>query len=499
MLRFTLVFLLALGACCPNTGRTTVIGSTGGGGNGGSSSGANGGSGGGSSGVNVTTGVPYAKGWPKWHYDNFNSGLSPADTSANNGTLVWKFNVGVPQVASGTVGQWDPAPTYLNSPVVDGSGNVYQLGMDGTFYALGDGGTELWTTTLLPPNPDGHAATPIIAADDSIYVTSGSDNGQTTATAQLYHLDAASGKVLFQAGPPILSTCYDGTCHPPDGFDVPPAIGFNGLLYVADDYSQTATYNLNSDGSFTQGASVSLFLGGERVAETLDQNNNSYWCSFNLCWGVTDPAAGFKLMSGWPENGGRIGSAPPSVADVVGDFVNSDLAYDQAHTGWLIVEAGIQETSTGHDEVVAMDPTNGSLHWDVTLPSGPTVGTFNAPVGGFSSDVGNAAPAIASDGTIYVGNVDGLYALTGTTGAKTWSYTPSQDTGTGTDVDTAPAIGGDGTIFFGTAGGTFYAVKPDGTERFHFTTGGRISSSPAIGPDGTVFFVSDDGYLYALR
>ena len=163
----------------------------------------------------------------------------------------------------------------------------------------------------------------------------------------------------------------------------------------------------------------------------------------------------------------------------------------------------MQDWSTGQTEVVALDPLNGATHWDVTLPSGPTPGSWNSITeqGIFSSDVGNSAPAIATfpgkpnDGIAYVGNVDGLHALDVHSGTEIagWPFkTPS-------DVDSAPAIGGDGTIFFGTADGTFYAVNPDGSVRFTYKAGGRISSSPAIGPDGTVFFVSDDGKLYAIR
>ncbi|HUB07311.1 MAG TPA: PQQ-binding-like beta-propeller repeat protein, partial [Myxococcales bacterium] len=63
----------------------------------------------------------------------------------------------------------------------------------------------------------------------------------------------------------------------------------------------------------------------------------------------------------------------------------------------------------------------------------------------------------------------------------------------------APAIGGDGTVFFGATDGSFYAVNPNGSQRFKITTGARVSSSPAIGPDGTVYFVSDDGNLYAIQ
>jgi hypothetical protein len=45
-----------------------------------------------------------------------------------------------------------------------------------------------------------------------------------------------------------------------------------------------------------------------------------------------------------------------------------------------------------------------------------------------------------------------------------------------------------------------YAVNPDGTMKWKFTTGviQDIDSSPAIGTDGTVYFGSDDGNLYAV-
>ncbi len=436
-------------------------------------------------------------GWPKWHYDNADQGLSPADTSQNTGVLLWKFTVGIPQESTGTNGSTNPHPTYMNSPVVDAAGVVYQQGMGGTFYAIGDGGVQLWSTPLLPPNPDEHPATPIIAADNTIYVETGADSASSSMPGQLYHLDTTTGKIIYQAGPPVGA---GGSLFPADGFDVCPSIGGDGLLFDGDDFYTYVTYKLNADGSFTAANSVNTPLFGERLALALDQSDNSYWCGANICIGVTSPASGFEVMTSWNANGAPIGDAPGDLPD----WTNSDLAYDQHHTGWLLVEAGSEtDGGMGSTEVVAMDTSNGSLHWDTKLPSGPTPGTWNpvTQVGIFSSDVGNSAPAIGPDGTVYVGSVDGLYAFDGGTGAiqTGFPYKPSQDNGANADVDSAVAIGSDGTLFFGTAGGTFYAVKPDGTERFHYTTGGRISSSPAIGPDGTVFFVSDDGYLYAIR
>ena len=65
----------------------------------------------------------------------------------------------------------------------------------------------------------------------------------------------------------------------------------------------------------------------------------------------------------------------------------------------------------------------------------------------------------------------------------------------------SPAISADGTIFFGSSNDRhLYAVNPDGTLKWKFTTGAILSidSSPAIGADGTIYFSSDDGNLYAV-
>ena len=69
----------------------------------------------------------------------------------------------------------------------------------------------------------------------------------------------------------------------------------------------------------------------------------------------------------------------------------------------------------------------------------------------------------------------------------------------GNIIVSSPAIGADGTIYFGSHDKNFYALKPDGTIRWTFATGGQIISSPAIGADGTIYFTSTDGNLYALN
>jgi outer membrane protein assembly factor BamB len=118
-----------------------------------------------------------------------------------------------------------------------------------------------------------------------------------------------------------------------------------------------------------------------------------------------------------------------------------------------------------------------------------------------------SSPVIANDGTIYMGSEDGkLYAINPDGTAK-WSYTTWGRINAG-----APAIGSEGTIYVGSVAGyspdsqsyymehaRLYAITPDGTLKWYFTSEG-ISSydafSPTIAPDGTIYAGADK--LYAI-
>jgi outer membrane protein assembly factor BamB len=92
------------------------------------------------------------------------------------------------------------------------------------------------------------------------------------------------------------------------------------------------------------------------------------------------------------------------------------------------------------------------------------------------------SPAIASDGTIYFGSLnDTLYALN-PNGTLKWCYS------TNGDIYSTPAIGSDGTIYFGSYDSYFYALNPDGTLKWRYRAGSDVYTSPAIGSDGTIYF-----------
>jgi outer membrane protein assembly factor BamB/tetratricopeptide (TPR) repeat protein len=108
------------------------------------------------------------------------------------------------------------------------------------------------------------------------------------------------------------------------------------------------------------------------------------------------------------------------------------------------------------------------------------------------SDV-SSSPAIAGDGTIYVGSNDyKLYAIN-SDGTKKWEFE------TGGSIFSSPAVGADGTIYVGSNDNKLYSINPNGTKKWEFLTGNLITSSPAIGFDGTIYVGSQDNAVYAIN
>ena len=106
----------------------------------------------------------------------------------------------------------------------------------------------------------------------------------------------------------------------------------------------------------------------------------------------------------------------------------------------------------------------------------------------------HSSPAIASDGTIYVGSEDDyLYAIN-PEGTPKWKFK------TAYVVSASPAIASDGTIYVASEDDYLYAINPDGTLKWKYGAGDEIYSSPTIGLDGTIYVVAKDGYyLYAIN
>ena len=144
--------------------------------------------------------------------------------------------------------------------------------------------------------------------------------------------------------------------------------------------------------------------------------------------------------------------------------------------------------SASHDGKLYVVARDGTLKWSYA-----------------TGDIIFSSPAVAHDGTIYIGSDDDhLYALVPATAKPRWIVQIGacpQRVGIGPeasrcDVDAGPTVGPDGVIY--TGGDGVYAINPDGTLRWRFATGGHVSSAPAVLPDGTVVAGSQDDLVYAI-
>lgn len=119
---------------------------------------------------------------------------------------------------------------------------------------------------------------------------------------------------------------------------------------------------------------------------------------------------------------------------------------------------------------------NGAIRWSTSLGS---------PV--------NGSPAIADDGTVVVGTDDGKVRQVDKAGAVKWTYS------TGSAVVASPAIRG-GVVYVGSSNDSLYALSLEtGSKLWSHATGGAIWSSPAIDAAGVVYVTSEDGCLYAIN
>lgn len=120
-------------------------------------------------------------------------------------------------------------------------------------------------------------------------------------------------------------------------------------------------------------------------------------------------------------------------------------------------------------------------------------GTLKWTYSGLGDNVYSSA-SIGSNGTIYVGSKDNNLHAINPDGTQKWKFDMGGDA-----IYATPAIASDGTIYIGSDSDNLFAINPDGTQKWAFNTAGfNIRSTPAIADDGTVYIAADDKNLYAL-
>lgn len=145
----------------------------------------------------------------------------------------------------------------------------------------------------------------------------------------------------------------------------------------------------------------------------------------------------------------------------------------------------------------AINPTNGVVRWSYNDSQSQSFGI-------------QGSPAIAPDGSVYIGIWENVIALTNspdvTNAAPEWVFqypfaNPDVALGTGGFQHGSPAVGADGTVYINSDFGQLFAITngelkwvsalPDFTVYF----GSGLSGSPAIGPDGTIYFGTGNYFL----
>lgn len=341
---------------------------------------------------------------------NVGNPSEPVELRLENGT--WRMHAKDPRhlqrspyvgpQASLVVWSFEPKSAYSWNLVVDGEGTTYAIDCSGSpsLLAIGRDGTLLWKYTDEELFTYEYSS-PAIAEDGTVYF------------ASITHLCAINedGTLKWKTGLP--SRCYFSS----------PTIGPDGTIYIgtADDMNETA---------------------------------DGYLLAYN-------PDGTLK----WEY--------------LVGNDIVSTAA---------IGEDGTVYTASYDGVIIALN-SDGSLKW--SLQAGDNGAIWSSP-------------ALGDDGTLYVGIQSGrwasppeydlgyLYAIT-PEGSLKWKYE------TNGWVSSCPALAEDGTIYIGSVGGYLYAVNPGGTLKWSFQTTVPFMSSPAVGGDGTIYFAPASGPLYALN
>ena len=190
------------------------------------------------------------------------------------------------------------------------------------------------------------------------------------------------------------------------------------------------------------------------------------------------------MNSSWPmscHDAHHTSQSPISTADNPGTEKWRYKTLQDAGTiesGAIVDNSGIiYFGSMGTDHKLYALYPNGTMKWYYKTPAAGIIWS---------------TPAIADDGTIYVGDWDGRLSALNQNGSLKWQIYHSGE------FASSPVIGEDGTIYLGHSGGCLFAINPDGTDKWHYQTGDYINSGPAFGEDDTIYVGSADNYLYAL-
>lgn len=351
-------------------------------------------------------------------------------------TRLWTYDL------PGTVDYSSPAVTVDGTAYIGITESNRSAG-NPNFFAIKNG-AKVWDR-LLPngTSSDQIQSSPSIATDGSIYIA-------TLFERYIYKLNGTTGDIDNR----FYTNSRMRYCAP--------TIAANGSVFIGSyNNNDRGVRNLVSDIStqnwifgvginFNSTASIAadgtIYIGAmDGFLYAINPDGTQKWSSRFGTWTATTPAIG---------------------ADGTIYFAGEGNSVDPSFSGIL----------------AAFNPANGTIKWSV----------------GLTEKVNHGGPAIAADGTIYVGGYEKkLVAYNPADGSVKWSYPVDAA------IEVTPAIDNDGNIYFGDVGGSFHVVSPEGEKKWKVAKlGDKITSAAAIGTNGTIYVgatLAGVGKLYALK
>ncbi len=372
-------------------------------------------------------------------------------------------------------------------------------------------GTLRWSVFL---GGDGDAfgrlsASPAIGPDGTVYIASGS-----ITNSMLFAIDPLSGKIKWSNN---IFIPNESSPQTPE-LTGSATLGINGMIYIGSDDGNLYSFNpsgtrnwFRNMGNYVAVYSTPAIGSNGTIYVTTDETEADRANSpiTGLLSINTNGTTNWMFVPQDPfyGNTGDVDSSPAIGPDGTVYFLaEGHRLYAVSASGnlkWFMPLPGDMEPDSspaiGSDGTIYVGSNSRYLY--AVNSDGSLKWVFNVYLVDFHNALIQASPTIGRDGVIYVGTGDfndaygdnpgNLYAIN-PDGSTNWVFT----TATAATMS-APAIGADGTVYVACADNKLYAVT-NGSQAWAFETEGPIVSSPAIGADGTVYVGSGDGFLYAI-
>jgi outer membrane protein assembly factor BamB len=400
-----------------------------------------------------------------------------------NGTEKWNFTAG---------------DGISSSPSIGNDGTIYFGSHDHRFYAINQDGSEKWNFST----GDIIFSSPAIGSDGTIYF--GSYDGKIYAVnsdgTQKWNfttgVQGASSPAIGSDGT-IFVGSYDNKLYAlnPNGTErwnastdgliySSPAIGSDGIVYVGSDdgklYAigleiEVISYFTTLNSAAQSKITVKVAEGTTPISYATVTLSSDNGGLFNPQNGVTDSNGVFTSIFNAPT------VTTETICKITAKVSKSGYYDGEGHVDVTLIPTPWPMFGQNHNHT-------GQSPYDTSTNNGKLKWSFKT-----ESRHIHSSPAIGTDDTIYFGSLDkNLYAIN-PNGSKKWDFT------TGGEIYSSPAIGSDGTIYISSGDNNLYAIHPNGTPKWSFSIGSITSSSPAIGSDGTIYTGSHDNNLYAIN